>query len=216
MLVILAPGQGAQRQGFLAPWLSLGGATEHLARLSDAAGIDLVAAGTTMSDEQITDTAIAQPLIVAASLTTAALLPDVPRSAVFAGHSVGEFAASALAGILTDVDAVRLVATRGEAMARASAAPPSGMTALLGGDAAEVLAAIEAAGAFVANYNAKGQVVAAGTTEALARLAESPPAGARLRPLAVAGAFHTDLMAPARAAIATAAPLSLPPTRRPA
>jgi [acyl-carrier-protein] S-malonyltransferase len=205
VLVILAPGQGAQRQGFLSPWLSLAGASEHLARLSDAAGIDLVAAGTTMSDAEITDTAIAQPLIVAASLMSAAVLPDLPRAAVFAGHSVGEFAASALAGIITDTDALRLVTTRGAAMAQASADPAGGMTAILGGDPAEVTRAIDAAGASVANYNAKGQVVAAGTLEALARLADSPPAGARLRPLAVAGAFHTELMAPARAAIAAAA-----------
>lgn len=205
VLAILAPGQGAQRQGFLAAWLSLGGAAEHLARLSDAANIDLVAAGTTMSESDITDTAIAQPLIVAASLTTAALLPDLPRAAVFAGHSVGEFAASALAGMISEVDAVSLVATRGAAMAKASASPAGGMTALLGGDPTEVAEAIAAAGASIANYNAKGQVVAAGTAEALARLAEAPPTGARVRPLAVAGAFHTDLMSPARAAIATAA-----------
>ena len=205
MIAILAPGQGAQREGFLSAWLSLGSAAEHLARLSDAAGIDLVAAGTTMSDADITDTAIAQPLIVAASLTTAGLLAELPRSAVFAGHSVGEFASSALAGMISETDAVSLVATRGAAMALASASPAGGMTALLGGDPTEVANAIEAAGASIANYNAKGQVVAAGTTEALARLADAPPAGARLRPLAVAGAFHTDLMAPARATIAAAA-----------
>jgi [acyl-carrier-protein] S-malonyltransferase len=179
VIAILAPGQGAQREGFLSAWLSLGSAAEHLARLSDAAGIDLVAAGTTMSDADITDTAIAQPLIVAASLTTAALLPELPRSAVFAGHSVGEFAASALAGLISDTDAVSLVATRGAAMALASASPAGGMTALLGGDPTEVASAIEAA--------------------------DAPPAGARLRPLAVAGAFHTDLMSPARATIAAAA-----------
>lgn len=205
MLAILAPGQGAQRQGFLAPWLSLAGATEHLSALSDAAGIDLVAAGTTMSDEDITDTAVAQPLIVAASLMSARLLPALPPATVYAGHSVGEFAASALAGILTDSDAARLVAVRGEAMAKASADPKGGMTAILGGDPDEVTAAIEASGASVANHNATGQVVAAGRLDALARLAEAPPSGARLRPLAVAGAFHTDLMAPARAAIEEAA-----------
>lgn len=205
MLAILAPGQGAQREGFLSPWLALGGASEHVARLSDAAGIDLVAAGTTMSDADITDTAIAQPLIVAASIMSAGLLPELPRGTVFAGHSVGEFAASALAGILPDTDAMQLVATRGAAMAQASASPAGGMTALLGGDPAEVARAVEAAGCSIANYNAKGQVVAAGTAEALGRLAAAPPAGARLRPLAVAGAFHTDLMSPARAAIAAAA-----------
>jgi [acyl-carrier-protein] S-malonyltransferase len=205
VLAILAPGQGAQRQGFLSPWLSLAGAAGHLARLSDAAGIDLVAAGTTMSDAEITDTAIAQPLIVAASLMSADVLPELPPATVFAGHSVGEFAASALAGIISDTDAMRLVATRGAAMAHASASPQGGMTALLGGDPDEVTQAVATAGASIANYNAKGQIVAAGTAEALARLADSPPAGARLRPLAVAGAFHTDLMSPARAAIAAAA-----------
>jgi [acyl-carrier-protein] S-malonyltransferase len=205
VIAILAPGQGAQRQGFLTPWLAHDGVSENLQRLSDSAGLDLVAAGTTMTDAEITDTAVAQPLIVAASLTTAALLPPLPRGTVFAGHSVGEFAAAALSGALTEADAVRLVAIRGAAMARASQAPAGGMTALLGGDAAEVLAAIEAAGCSVANYNANGQVVAAGTVEALARLAADPPARARLRPLAVAGAFHTDLMAPAKAEIAAAA-----------
>lgn len=205
MLAILAPGQGAQQQGFLTPWLTLDGVVENLQRHSEAAGIDLIAAGTTMSDSDITDTSVAQPLIVAASLMTAALLPDLPRGTVFAGHSVGEFAASALAGALSDVDAMRLVTERGAAMASASASPAGGMTALLGGDAAEVMQAIAAAGCTVANHNASGQVVAAGTAEALDRLAAAPPARARLRPLAVAGAFHTDLMAPARESIAAAA-----------
>jgi [acyl-carrier-protein] S-malonyltransferase len=205
VLAILAPGQGAQQQGFLTPWLNLDGVVENLQRHSDAAGIDLIAAGTVMSDADITDTSIAQPLIVAASLMTAALLPDLPRGTVFAGHSVGEFAASALAGTLPETDAMRLIAARGAAMARASESPAGGMTALLGGDADEVMAAIEAAGCTVANYNVNGQVVAAGTLEALERLAAAPPARARLRPLAVAGAFHTNLMAPARDAIAAAA-----------
>jgi [acyl-carrier-protein] S-malonyltransferase len=205
VLAILAPGQGAQRQGFLEAWLAIDGVREHLERHSAATGIDLIAAGTTMSDEQITDTAIAQPLIVSASMVTAALLPTLPRGAVFAGHSVGEFAASALAGAVSEDDAMRLVATRGAAMARASASPASGMTAILGGDPAEVTAAIAAAGCFVANHNANGQIVAAGTKEALAVLAENPPARARLRPLAVAGAFHTALMASAKAEIAAAA-----------
>jgi [acyl-carrier-protein] S-malonyltransferase len=205
VLAILAPGQGAQQQGFLTPWLTLDGVVENLQRHSEAAEIDLLAAGTTMSDTDITDTAIAQPLIVAASLATAALLPDLPRGTVFAGHSVGEFAACALAGTLSEAAAVQLVATRGAAMAKAAAAPASGMSAILGGDAAEVRKAIDEAGCAIANINATGQVVAAGTTAALDRLAAALPARARLRPLAVAGAFHTDLMAPARDAIAAAA-----------
>jgi [acyl-carrier-protein] S-malonyltransferase len=205
VLAILAPGQGAQQPGFLAPWLALDGVVEDLRRHSEAAGIDLIAAGTTMSDTDITDTAIAQPLIVAASLMTAALLPKVPRGTVFAGHSVGEFAANALAGTISDTAAMELVAIRGRAMATAAQSPAGGMTAILGGNIDEVLAAIAAAGCSVANYNATGQVVAAGTVEALDRLAAAAPARARLRPLAVAGAFHTDLMAPARNQIAEAA-----------
>jgi [acyl-carrier-protein] S-malonyltransferase len=205
VLAILAPGQGAQQQGFLTPWLTLDGVAENLRRHSSVAGIDLIAAGTTMSNTDITDTAIAQPLIVAASLMTAALLPELPRGTVFAGHSVGEFAADALAGTISEADAVRLVTARGSAMAKASASPAGGMTAILGGDPAEVMQAIRDSGCAVANHNATGQVVAAGTVEALERLAASAPARARLRPLAVAGAFHTDLMAPARDAIAEAA-----------
>jgi len=214
VLAVLAPGQGAQQQGFLTPWLTLGDVVENLQRHCDAAKIDLIAAGTTMSDTDITDTAIAQPLIVGASLMTAALLPDLPRGTVFAGHSVGEFAASALAGALSDAEAMQLVAIRGAAMAQAAAAPSSGMTAILGGDADDVRSAIADAGCSVANMNATGQVVAAGTVEALDRLAANPPARARLRPLPVAGAFHTALMAPARKAIADAASriTATPPT----
>lgn len=205
MLAILAPGQGAQRRGLLAPWLELDGVADELAALSAAAGIDLIAAGTTMSDEEITDTALAQPLIVAAALVTGRLLPHLPTSTVFAGHSVGEFAAVALAGAMQDADAMRLIATRGAAMARASAEPAGGMTALLGGDRTEVLSAIDAAGCVVANHNSNGQIVAAGTREALDRLAAAPPARARVRPLAVAGAFHSELMRPAQEEIAAAA-----------
>jgi [acyl-carrier-protein] S-malonyltransferase len=205
VLAILSPGQGAQKQGFLAPWLTHDGVRESLEAWSDGAGINLVAAGTEMSDTDITDTAVAQPLIVAASLATAALLPPLPADTIFAGHSVGEFAASALAGALSNDAALRLVAARGIAMAKASDDAPSGMVAILGGEQDAVIAAIEASGCWLANYNARGQLVAAGTTEALARLTEAPPAGGRVRPLAVAGAFHTELMAPAEAAIATAA-----------
>jgi [acyl-carrier-protein] S-malonyltransferase len=198
VLAIIAPGQGAQREGFLTPWVATDRAADHLNALSRSAGIDLLAAGVTMTDAEITDTAVAQPLIVASALMSARLLPELPADTVYAGHSVGELAATALAGMISDADAVRFAAERGAAMARASAAPAGGMTAVLGGDPAEVDAAIEAAGCVAANHNAKGQVVAAGTTEALARLAEAPPPGARLRPLAVAGAFHSSLMAPAR------------------
>jgi [acyl-carrier-protein] S-malonyltransferase len=205
VLAILAPGQGAQQQGFLAPWLEIDGVKSVLRGQSDLTGVDLVAAGTTMSKTDITDTAVAQPLIVAASLLAASLLPDLPRRTLLAGHSVGEFAAAALAGALSDAAALRLISIRGAAMAAASRTRASGMTAVLGGDAAAVQHAILGSGCSVANVNATGQVVAAGTTEALDHLAAAPPERARLRPLAVAGAFHTHLMAPARDSVADAA-----------
>ena len=92
---------------------------------------------------------------------------------------------------------MRLVRFRSQAMAKAAAAEPTGMTAVLGGDEATVLAAIEASGLTPANVNGSGQIVAAGGLDQLAAFAADPPAGARLRPLSVAGAFHTSYMAPA-------------------
>ncbi|HWB66232.1 MAG TPA: ACP S-malonyltransferase [Mycobacteriales bacterium] len=198
MHAILAPGQGAQRQGFLASWLEIDGVPEQLHEIADAAAVDLVAAGTTMSEAHITDTAVAQPLIVAAGLVAAAALGPLPDGTLLAGHSVGEFTAASVAGVLSPATAMRLVAIRGRAMAAAAAIEPSGMTAILGGDRDEVRAAISAAGCWVANDNGAGQLVAAGPSAALDRLAATPPAGSRLRPLAVAGAFHTELMAPAQ------------------
>lgn len=205
MLAIVSPGQGAQKQGFLQPWLELDGVTGLLTSYIDAAGVDLLAAGTVLSDSDITDTAVAQPLIVASALATAGQLGPLPASTVFAGHSVGEYAAAALAGAIDPTDAIRLIGIRGRAMAAASAAVPSGMAAVLGGDEQTVLAAIAAAGCTPANHNCAGQIVAAGPSAAIERLLEAPPAGARVRPLAVAGAFHTDLMASAQAALAEAA-----------
>jgi [acyl-carrier-protein] S-malonyltransferase len=210
MLVIAAPGQGAQVPGFLAPWLDLPGVADRLTAWSDLAGCDLIACGTTAGAEEITDTAIAQPLLVAAALAAAEALSGglghLRRQAgIAAGHSVGELAAGAIAGVLTPEDAMRLVSVRGRAMAKAAAAEATGMTALLGGDQDEVLAALGAHGLTPANVNGAGQIVAAGTTTQLAALAADPPAGVRLRPLTVAGAFHTAHMAPAVAALREAA-----------
>jgi len=202
VLIFTAPGQGAQTPGFLTPWLELPGVAERLGAWSELAGRDLVRLGTTGSAEEITDTAVAQPLLVAAALAVASLLGE-PGAA--AGHSVGELAAGAIAGVLSADDAIRLTRVRGEAMADACGAEPTGMTALLGGDEATVLAAIDAAGLTPANVNAAGQIVAGGTLEELAAFAASPPAGARLRPLRVAGAFHTRHMAPAVETLAAAA-----------
>ena len=204
MLAIVCPGQGSQTPGFLAPWLELPSVAGQLASLSDIAGIDLIAHGTTSDEETIKDTAVAQPLIVAAGLVTAASLFDVELNSlpvILAGHSVGEITASALAGVLTEQEAMTFVRERANSMAAAAAVTPTGMSAVVGGDPAEVLAAIEAAGAAPANVNGGGQTVAAGTFEQLKALADNPPAKARVIPLKVAGAFHTSHMSPAVSAL---------------
>ncbi|GIG25747.1 ACP S-malonyltransferase [Cellulomonas denverensis] len=198
MLAIVCPGQGAQTPGMLGPWLELPGTADRLAALSEAAGLDLTAHGTTSDAETIRDTAVAQPLIVSTSLLSLRALEDELGEPLLpdatAGHSVGEFAAAAVAGVFDDAGAVGLVTQRARFMAEAAAAEPTGMTAVLGGDPAEVTAAIEAAGLWPANVNGGGQIVAAGSLDAIAAFAQDPPARARVIPLQVAGAFHTPFM----------------------
>ncbi len=226
MLLIAAPGQGAQSPGFLREWVELPSFAERLGAWSELAGCDLIRCGTTANADEITDTAVAQPLLIAAALAAAAELlswsgePERLAGAAVAsgvgaaaGHSVGELAAGAVAGVVAPQDALRLVRIRGQAMARAAAEQATGMTAVLGGDEAEVLARIEACGLSAANINGAGQIVAGGTTEQLAAFAADPPPKARLRPLTVTGAFHTSHMAPAvdalreaAAGVATASP----------
>jgi [acyl-carrier-protein] S-malonyltransferase len=202
VLIFTAPGQGAQTPGFLSPWLDLPGLAGQLGAWSELAGRDLIRLGTTGTAEEITDTSVAQPLLVAAALAVAGLLGE---SDAAAGHSVGELAAGAIAGVISAEDAIKLTRVRAEAMAAACDAEPTGMTAVLGGDESAVLAAIAAAGLTPANVNTVGQIVAGGTLAQLAEFAANPPAGARLRPLRVAGAFHTRHMAPAVKALAAAA-----------
>ncbi len=198
MLAICCPGQGSQSPGFLRPWLELPGVPERLDAFSQAAGVDLRLHGTESDADTIRDTAVAQPLIVAASLIALrALLGDTPPAGVAgvtAGHSVGEIAAAAVAGVLDDVGAVGLVSHRARSMAGAAAATPTGMSAVVGGEPEAVLAAIEAAGLYPANVNGGGQVVAAGSLENLAGLPEHVPPRTRVIPLQVAGAFHTPYM----------------------
>lgn len=202
MLIIVAPGQGAQTPGFLTPWLEDPGFAARLDWLSAVAGLDLAHYGTRADAETIRDTAIAQPLLVAAGLVTALELFPHPADAfgrigAVAGHSVGELTAAAGARVISAEQAMVLVRERGKAMARAAAATPTGMSAVLGGDPEEVRAVLAQHGLTAANVNAPGQVVAAGTSEQLAAFGAAPPAKARVRPLAVAGAFHTAHMAPA-------------------
>jgi [acyl-carrier-protein] S-malonyltransferase len=193
----------------LSPWLEQPGAEDQLTLWSKAGGLDLVRLGTTASTEEITDTAVTQPLVVATTLlahqelTRRGLLADAEL--ILAGHSVGEIAAYAIAGVLGADDAVALAATRGAEMAKACAIEPTGMSAVLGGDEAEVLSRLEQLDLIPANRNGAGQIVAAGPLAALEKLAEDPPAKARVRALGVAGAFHTKYMAPALDGYAAAA-----------
>jgi [acyl-carrier-protein] S-malonyltransferase len=200
MLAIVAPGQGAQTPGFLEPWLEEPSYAERMRWLSAVADLDLVHYGTKADADTIRDTAVAQPLLVATALVTAHELfphPAADTVGAVAGHSVGELAAAAVADAITAEQAMVLVRERGKAMAQAAANTPTSMTALLGGDRDEVLAKLEEHGLTPANDNGPGQIVAAGTVDQLAALAADPPARARLRPLSVAGAFHTEHMAPA-------------------
>ncbi|MFI8822696.1 ACP S-malonyltransferase [Streptomyces sp. NPDC053431] len=205
MLVLVAPGQGAQTPGFLTPWLELPGAADSVAAWSDAIGLDLAHYGTKADAEEIRDTAVAQPLLVAAGLLSAAALGDVSPGAV-AGHSVGEITAAAFAGVLDPTAALRLVRTRGLAMAEAAAITQTGMSALLGGEPEVVVPHLEKLGLTPANVNGAGQIVAAGTAEQLAALEADKPEGVRrVVALKVAGAFHTHHMAPAVAKLEEAA-----------
>ncbi|MEU0034535.1 MULTISPECIES: ACP S-malonyltransferase [unclassified Streptomyces] len=208
MLVLVAPGQGAQTPGFLTPWLDLPGAADRLAAWSDAIGLDLAHYGTQADADAIRDTAVAQPLLVAAGLLSAAALGDVSALApgAVAGHSVGEITAAAFAGVLDDTAALTLVRTRGLAMAEAAAVTQTGMSALLGGDPETTVPHLEKLGLTPANVNGAGQIVAAGTLEQLAALEADKPDGVRrVVALKVAGAFHTHHMAPAVEALAQAA-----------
>ncbi|MBN9327625.1 MAG: ACP S-malonyltransferase [Cellulomonas sp. 73-145] len=223
MLVVVCPGQGAQSPGMLAPWLEVPGVAPALHRAAEVTGVDLVRHGTTSDADTIRDTAVAQPLLVASALASlrAVLGASEPtagwtevaagRLGGVGGHSVGELAALAISGVVSDDEALRLVAVRGAAMARAAAAgPTTGMSAVLGGDPQEVLAAIARHGLVAANVNGSGQVVAAGPLDRLAALAAEPPAKARIIALQVAGAFHTDVMAPAVADLQAAADQVVP------
>ncbi|MBA2774029.1 MAG: acyltransferase domain-containing protein [Nocardioidaceae bacterium] len=202
MLVIVAPGQGAQSPGFLEPWLEDPDFADRLNWLSAVSGLDLAHYGTVADAETIRDTAVAQPLLVASSLLAALALFPHPADAfgrigAVAGHSVGEIAAASGAGVVSAEQAMVFVRERGRAMAEASAKTPTGMTAVLGGQRDDVLATLDRHGLIPANDNGAGQIVAAGTIEQLQALADDGPAKARLIPLSVAGAFHTEHMQPA-------------------
>jgi [acyl-carrier-protein] S-malonyltransferase len=206
VLVLVAPGQGAQTPGFLTPWLDLPGAGDRIAAWSDAIGLDLVHYGTKADADAIRDTAVAQPLLVAAGLLSASALGDISSAGAVAGHSVGEITAAVFAGVLADEAALRFVRTRGLGMAQAAAVTETGMSALLGGDPEVTIQHLRKLGLTPANVNGAGQIVAAGTAEQLAALEADKPEGVRrVVALKVAGAFHTEHMAPAVAELGKAA-----------
>ncbi len=214
MLALVAPGQGAQKPGFLAPWLTSPTVEARLRWWSVLAGVDLRHLGTEADAEEIRDTARTQPLLVAAGLLAAEALLGRPVAAgeapsdvaVVAGHSVGELTAAAVAGAVSPETAVALAGERGRQMAAACRREPTSMAAVLGGDEQEVLAAIEAHQLYAANRNGAGQIVAAGAVDRLAKLAAEPPARTRVITLQVAGAFHTPYMAPAEEELGKLAP----------
>ncbi|MFD4934305.1 ACP S-malonyltransferase [Streptomyces virginiae] len=206
MLVLVAPGQGAQTPGFLTPWLELPDAADRVAAWSDAIGLDLAHYGTTADADAIRDTAVAQPLLVAAGLLSASALGSASVFGAVAGHSVGEITAAAIADVLSAEDALSFVRTRGLGMAEAAAVTETGMAAVLGGDRDVVVAHLEKLGLTPANINGAGQIVAAGTMEQIAALeADKPEGSMKVVALKVAGAFHTHHMAPAVATLEKAA-----------
>lgn len=200
MIIVVCPGQGSQTPGFLAPWIAEPRFREQLQKISDAVGLDLIAHGTTSDADTIRDTEVAQPLIVAAGLLSLSAVLDGGRDQKLggiAGHSVGEITAAAGAGILTPEDAMRFVRERGSAMADAAAITETGMSAVIGANQQDLLARLAELGLEPANFNGGGQIVVAGSLDGLAALKDNPPAGARVIPLQVAGAFHTRHMKPA-------------------
>ena len=197
MLVILCPGQGSQKPGFMNSWLELPEYRTTLETMSESISLDLIKHGTLSDEDTIRDTAIAQPLIVATSIATANLL-DLSNVSGVAGHSVGEVAASQIAGIINQNQAMQLVNLRAQAMAKAAASSEkTGMAAILGGDVETVIARLTELGLTPANYNGAGQIVAAGSAEAIQQLVAEGPEGSKVIPLSVAGAFHTSYMQPA-------------------
>lgn len=208
MIVIIAPGQGSQTPGFLSPWLEIPAFADSMQLMQEASGIDLIGHGTLSDAETIRDTAVAQPLIVSAGVAALSALfgkTTATQAGIsgVAGHSVGEITAAVVAGILDANQAIKFVRERGNAMARAAALEPTGMAAVIGGDQATVEAHLAELGLDPANYNGGGQIVAAGSLAAIGELQAEGPAGSRVIPLQVAGAFHTKYMQPAVAALET-------------
>ena len=208
MIVVVCPGQGAQTPGFLLPWLDVPAFRTSIESMQAASGIDLIAHGTVSDADTIRDTAVAQPLIVSAGVATLAALFGLDgrisnKIAGVAGHSVGEITAAVASGVFSAEQGIKFVKERGDAMALAAGLEPTSMAAVLGGDQSVVEARLAELGLEPANYNGGGQIVAAGSASSIGELQAEGPAGARVIPLQVAGAFHTRYMAPAVETLAT-------------
>lgn len=202
MIVVVCPGQGSQTPGFLAPWLEIPEFKSSIQLMQKASGIDLVSHGTISDADTIRDTAVAQPLIVAAGVATMQTLLQGKSAheagiAGVSGHSVGEITAAVVSGVFDAETGIKFVNERGQAMAKAAALEPTSMAAILGGDQSEVEAKLAELELEPANYNGSGQIVAAGSVAAINELQANPLAGTRVIPLQVAGAFHTRFMKPA-------------------
>jgi len=202
VIVVVCPGQGAQTPGFLIPWLDVPAFRSSIESMQAASGIDLIAHGTVSDADTIRDTAVAQPLIVSAGVATLSALFGLEgqvsnKIAGVAGHSVGEITAAVASGVFSAEQGIKFVKERGDAMALAAGLEPTSMAAVLGGDQSVVEARLAELGLEPANYNGGGQIVAAGSASAIGELQAEGPAGARVIPLQVAGAFHTRFMAPA-------------------
>jgi [acyl-carrier-protein] S-malonyltransferase len=202
MIVVVCPGQGSQTPGFLSPWLEVAEFRNSIEAMQAASGIDLIKHGTESDADTIRDTAIAQPLIVAAGVATMAALTAGKTVAELgiagvAGHSVGEITAAVVSGVFDAETGIKFVRERGNAMAAAAALELTSMAAVLGGEQADVEAKLAELELEPANYNGSGQIVAAGAAEKIAELQANALAGTRVIPLQVAGAFHTRFMKPA-------------------
>ncbi len=205
MLVFTFPGQGSQRSGMGAPWVEHP-SFEVVAEASSAAGRDLSTLLLDAPMEELTATANAQLATFVLSLVVLDAVERLGLSpGACAGHSLGEYTALVASGSLSFEDGVALVVERGDAMGRAGDDAPGTMAALLGiaDDDAEAACQRAEGDVWVANYNAPGQVVIAGTHEAVRRASDlAKDLGARrVMPIPVSGAFHTPLMAAARSSL---------------
>ena len=192
----MTPGQGSQTSGMYSNWITDTANKELIAKYSNLIDLDLFHYGTSASQAEITATNIAQPLLTAlAFMSFGKLKVNSNTNIVYSGHSVGELSAASLAGFYSDETAMKLVNVRGKAMAEAAASnSATGMSAVLGGDKAEVIKHIEQFDLVPANVNSNGQIVASGLLTNLEKLSANPPASTKVRKLEVAGAFHSQFM----------------------